>query len=256
MNSEEKKKLLSLYEKASKHSNYQVLPKRLELLLKGEVEPNTRSEVARLRYMLKNVPVKNKKIIDIGGNTGFFTFELLEKGADSVAYYEGNKEHAHFVSLAANLLGFAGKVLVNNEYFSFKHSRKKYDIGLLLNVLHHVGDDYGDREVSMEEAKEIILEQLNWMTEIVDTLIFQLGFNWQGDISRPLFEKGTKREMIDFIAKGTKGNWQIDSVGVAEKMNGEIVYNDLNDVNVQRDDSLGEFLNRPLFILKSKKVKW
>jgi hypothetical protein len=36
--------------------------------------------------------------------------------------------------------------------------------------------------------------------------------------------------------------------------NGKINYKLLNHSNIERNDSLGEFLNRPLFILKSKKL--
>lgn len=34
---------------------------------------------------------EGKSVLDIGGNSGFFTFELIEKGAKKIHYYEGNK---------------------------------------------------------------------------------------------------------------------------------------------------------------------
>jgi hypothetical protein len=39
---------------------------------------------------------------------------------------------------------------------------------------------------------------------------------------------------------------------VAQELNGEVAYADLDDTNIQRVDSLGEFLNRPIFIMRSK----
>ena len=59
--------------------------------------------------------------------------------------------------------------------------------------------------------------------------------------------------MIDFITQGIQSNWDVVSIAVPEKTESGIVYKELNDKNIIREDSLGEFLNRPLFILKSKK---
>ena len=39
---------------------------------------------------------------------------------------------------------------------------------------------------------------------------------------------------------------------MAQKKDAEIEYEDINEENNVRKDSLGEFLNRPLFIMKSK----
>ena len=63
---------------------------------------------------------------------------------------------------------------------------------------------------------------------------------------------GTKGEVIDFVDSGTRDTWSIQSVGIAETSNARIVYKNLNSNNIQRQDTLGEFLNRPLFIMKSK----
>lgn len=44
-------------------------------------------------------------------------------------------------------------------------------------------------------------------------------------------------------------------VGIAQRSEGGLIeYIELNDENIKRDDSLGEFLNRPIFVLKSKGV--
>ena len=62
-----------------------------------------------------------------------------------------------------------------------------------------------------------------------------------------------KEEMVEFIKEGTKECWEIVDVGVAERISDDINYVDLNDYNRQRMDEIGEFLNRPIFILKSIK---
>lgn len=251
-----KEELIDHYSKKSKHSNYQVMPTKLkEILDNGDIETRTRSEKERLRYMLDKIDVKGKTVLDIGGNTGFFAFEFLDAGAKKAHLYEGNKEHADFVALAARALGVENDMAVSNNYFKFDDKQTdSYNIVLLLNVLHHLGDDYGDSELSIDQAKVDIIKQLNSLSTQTETLAFQLGFNWQGDPAKPLFEHGTKQEVIEYIRSGTKDRWELLSTGVAERDGENIKYIDLNDSNIERDDSLGEFLNRPIFILRSKDI--
>lgn len=81
-----------------------------------------------------------------------------------------------------------------------------------------------------------------------------MGFNWKGDSKECLFENGTKAEMEQFLKEGTKDYWNILFIGIAEKQNNDIIYQEMNKDNNKRQDDLGEFLNRPIFILKSKSI--
>jgi len=246
-------KLRKLYFVDSKHSNYQVLSARLASKMGARhMKINSRYERERLEYIFKNISIKEKTLVDIGGNTGFFTFESLEAGAENVHCYEGNNEHALFLKEAAKVLQYSEKVKVFNEYYSFNSKSKlKYDVTFLLNVLHHFGDDFGDESLSVHDAKKQMALQLNSMASKTDLLVFQLGFCWKGRRDLALFEQGTKRELIDFVVDSVEGNWVINSIGVPEKRGGSIQYVDLNDTNILRDDALGEFLNRPIFIMSS-----
>jgi SAM-dependent methyltransferase len=250
--------LKNMYRKKSKHSNYQILPKRLRRKI-GTIDVNVKNnyEYERLEYILNKVDVKSKRILDIGGNTGFFTFEAIDNGASFVHYYEGNKTHAEFVRLASEVLDVRNKIKITDKYFPFdrkdKFEEDKYDIMFLLNVLHHIGDDYGNDKISEYMAKKVIISQLNGLSEITNILIFQLGFNWKGNRNICLFENGTKKELIDYILNGTKDNWKVTEIGIPELLQDEIKYCDLNNSNMERDDKLGEFLNRPIFIMESKR---
>jgi len=248
--------LEKLFIEESKHSGYQVLSSRLSHFINIDKKyVKSRYEKERLKYIMENINIKNKTVLDIGGNTGFFTFELIDNGAEKVCYYEGNKTHAKFVSGAADIIGIRDKVEIKNEYFTFnKELSDRYDLVLLLNVLHHISDDYGDKKISsIERAKDVILSQLNSLSTIAETMVFQMGFNWKGNKELGLFQYGTKREMIDFVKEGTNGYWTIYKIGIAEYRNGLVEYHDLNDTNIIRCDSMGEFLNRPIFIMKSLK---
>jgi SAM-dependent methyltransferase len=248
-------KLKILYAQSSKHSNYQILSSRLSAIIGDNLEVKSRHEVERLNFILENLNIKEKNVADIGGNTGFFSFELIERGVKHVDYFEGNKIHSNFVKLAASLLGLTDRIKVTNKYINFENEleEKKYDITLLLNVLHHLGDDYGNRSITIEEVKQHILKQLNSLAVKTSFLVFQLGFNWKGDITLGLFANGTKREMIQFISEGTKDYWEILNIGIPDLLNGTVIYYQGRKYNIDRNDSVGEFLNRPLFIIKSKR---
>jgi 2-polyprenyl-3-methyl-5-hydroxy-6-metoxy-1,4-benzoquinol methylase len=249
-------KLTELYNRTSKHSNYQVLARPLQPFIKQDrLNIISRYEIERLDYILSRYTVKEKMIADIGGNTGFFTLECAVQGASTVLYFEGNDAHSEFVSEAACVLNVDKVVKVFIEYINFKDNfNHQVDVCFLLNVLHHIGDDYGNLALSREEAKNEILKSLSYMSHRSRILIFQLGFNWKGDENLPMFEHGTKAELIDFICKGIAEDWEILNIGIAEQTKSKVEYHDLNETNIQRDESLGEFLNRPLFIMRSLNV--
>ncbi len=250
-----KSSLIDLYNKTSKHSHYQVLATPLKEIIPDDMQDvHSRWEEERLHYILNKLPCKDITVADIGGNTGYFTMELIYSGAGSALYIEGNKAHSSFVQEAVTALGWQDKVNVFPEYVKFDDDLTflNVDVTLLLNVLHHVGDDYGHQYQSVHEAKKNILHSLHRLSHRSQYLVFQLGFNWKGNKNYPLFEKGTKKELIDFVERGVRDSWSVEHIGIAEKSESTIIYNDMNPGNIKRQDSLGEFLNRPLFIMKSR----
>lgn len=250
-------KLKILYNKSSKHSHYQTLASPVrEIIGDDYICASSRYEQQRLNYIVSILDPKDKKILDIGGNTGFFSFEMLMLGAESVVYYEGNKEHSEFVRYASDCLQLSHKISINNQYFDFDHNLpclpKEYDITLVLNVLHHIGDDYGEKELSMQNAKQAIIRSLNNLCNISKYLVLQLGFCWKGNRKNMLFEHGTKQEMLEFLYQGISVFWEIIDVGIAERNNNQVKYVKQSSENMKRNDDLGEFLNRPILVLQSR----
>jgi SAM-dependent methyltransferase len=250
-------KLQQLYNKTSKHSGYQILPSVLAPLVSTSGGAfKSRHESERLDFIRSVVSLENKRILDIGGNTGFFTFESIKYGAQGVVYYDGNADHAAFVRVAADLMKVDHLVSIRSEYFDFntEQSPELFDVAFLLNVLHHVGDDYGNSAIDIAEAKRLMIRHLVRMAGIADTVVFQMGYCWKGNRDLPLFDRGIKEEMIQFVRDGIGNVFIITAIGIPERIHGEIVYRRPSNRNLKRNDGIGEFLNRPIFILSRKRI--
>ena len=233
---------------------YQALAGNIRRILgEASVREYHKYEEERLQYILSKLDIRDKCVVDIGSNAGYFAFELLDAGARKVICYEGIGTLTQFMQPSADALGVTDRVDVRSELFDFstiEHSLG--DVALLLNVIHHFGRYYGDAKLSMEEAKKGMIEQLNAFSKVAPQIVFQLGFNWKGDPHHPLFKEGTKAEMIEFISNGISDTWEIKHAGIARKDGDTVYYEDFHDSNMTRDDTLGEFLNRPLFILQRR----
>lgn len=239
---------------SGKHAQYQILPVWLSTLLGGDTHaPSSRYEEERFAFISKYVDMQGKTFVDIGSNMGFFSFSALHAGAAHVTCYEGTAAHAEFMKDCSNLLGVQKKLEINSRYFTFVDEEVNVDVAFLLNVLHHLGDDYGDPKLKIAQAKEEIITHLNSMHGKCRTLVFQLGFNWRGDRHLPLFKNGTKSELINYIIEHSQRFWNILQIGIAvNDEDGKIIYRPVDEHNIERYDEMGEFLNRPLFIMHQR----
>jgi len=249
-----KQDLVRLYEQNSKHSAYQILPPSLKRIIGDQVvQVIPRFEAERFAWLKSKLDFAGLKIVDIGGNTGYFTFESLDSGANQVVYIEGNVSHSIFVSKATALL--EANVKIVNKYFDFNEDLKGdyFDIVLLFNVIHHLGDDFGDPSFTKSQALEKMKSSINYFADKTERLVLQIGFCWKGDRNQLLFENGTKSEMLEFIKDTVDGIWELEHVGIAEVQGEETVFVDMAEANLVRKDTMGEFRNRPILILKNLK---
>ncbi|TXI79046.1 MAG: methyltransferase domain-containing protein [Flavobacteriales bacterium] len=246
-------RLKELYGRVSKHSHYQIMPDFLADLV-DPVALNkrySRYEVERMEYFQKHVPFQGARVVDVGANTGYFSFASAQAGAAEVVAYEGNREHAEFLRTAAEIYHKPVRVLEEYMDFSGPLPGSPFDIILLLNVLHHVGDDFGDQSLTIDRARREIIKNLNHLADKTKHLILQIGFSWKTNYDFPLFAHGTKGEMIEMFREGVRGTWVIEAIGIAREEDGRTIYRELSAENIMREDRLGEFRNRPIFILKS-----
>jgi hypothetical protein len=253
-----KAELQRLYADSSKHSVYQNVPDFVsaELGYTETIDEGWRGDRPRLEFLSKfRAPIDGETWMDFGANTGFFTLSLAHDYPQAAFIaVEANPNHACFIERVAHNFELRNVQVIKRavglrELSTLPHS----DFILHLNVLHHAGHDF-DADLVPDRASfpKYAASYMQALRERASTMLFQMGFNWKGDIRRCLFEKGTKAEMIDFVSRGTGGTWKIEHIGVAERQPDGVRYADINDANVRRDDSLGEFLNRPLFIMHAR----
>ncbi|MCB9170791.1 MAG: hypothetical protein H6597_03810 [Flavobacteriales bacterium] len=253
---EQTERLKDLYRSASRHSQYQIMPGFLaELVDPGQLNKLwDRFERERMEYFTRKVDMRGKRVVDIGANTGYFAFEALEAGAREVICYEGDADHVEFMRIAAEM--FNKPLVVHQEFMDFKNPLEEapVDVVLLLNVLHHVGFDFGEKDIDIEEAKGRIVKNLNWFADQTRYMIFQIGFSWMTQYDKPLFPNGTKSEMIAWLLPLLIDHWEVIEIGIAEVREGATRYEPLGERNIERNDAIGEFRNRPIFVLKSKLI--
>jgi hypothetical protein len=244
------RKLASLLCAQSKHCSYQELHPWVRYVLGDQHSPPGKQESQRWEYMATVLDFKGLTVLDIGANCGYFSLAAIEKGAAIVHAFEGNQVHAEFIREIASLLNIAPKLIVSSEYYEFSHQNSQVaDIALCLNVLHHLGDDYGGPSGTRHGAKNKIGEQLCRLASRADYCWLQLGFNWKGDPSQPLFTNGLKAEMIEFVRESCCDAWQIEDIAIYDPVNH--CYKPASAELFECFYLAGEFLNRPLILLRS-----
>lgn len=204
----------------------------------------------RADYILENLNYNNLKVLDIGANLGYFSLSAALNGATEVLSVESDKVAIEFIKLQLKLLGMEKVVKTQDFPFDFGVKQNKtYDVILCLNVLHHIGRYFGDKDLNLEEAKTKLIEYLNLLSCSTKYCWFQIGFNWKGNIEFPLFDNGLKSELIEFVVSNISDYWEVKKIAI---FNDETMRYSSNNYKMDRIEELGEFGNRPLFLLESK----
>lgn len=212
--------LRSLYQDASKHSVYQNIPKFVQMALgyREKINEEWRGDTARYKYILKILKDERiTNIVDIGANTGFFSHSLAHdlEGLEVTAI-EPNKSHADFIREINSIFNLKQINVINSalEYKDIDQLNKKFDCGLLLNVLHHAGVDFDEGEIqSPDEFWSYFRKYCEKLGVVFPMMILQLGYNWGGDKGKPIVSPDNLVEMMrGLIINSMYSSWRIKKV--------------------------------------------
>lgn len=136
---------------------------------------------------------KNLKILDVGSNAGFYTFNFAKKGA-SLKSYECHERYSYIGKVIAEEKKL--KVDWASEAFHSKAltSKDKFDAALLLSVFQWMAE--GD--IKNQEA----LDSLKLISDQSDYLFFELSFN-SGKSCVRTSKINHYAEMIQFLKRST-----------------------------------------------------
>ena len=112
---------------------------------------------------------RNKKVIDLGCQNGFFSFKVKESGARLVHAVDKSKESVNTAMEIAMVKGLPIKFwvmeLISEEF------KEKYDCALLLNVIHHFKEPIKMCEKVFKICNTLILEIMINQTKVEYSII-------------------------------------------------------------------------------------
>lgn len=210
------------------------------------------SERASFIFNEKNVEGKN--VLDIGANQGYMSVEASLRGAQLIDAFESNEVDGAFLANAAESLGVLNDLTAHVDNYDFEKRNDRWNYVLCLNVLHHVGRYFDQHINTLDKAKWVISQHLQRLLTKGGCIWLQLGFNWQGNIEQPMFSQGTKREMTEFVARLIGAKARIVTIGIyspVSRMYEKVGSDDWSHPLWQRIEELGEFGNRPLYLIEA-----
>lgn len=209
----------------------------------------------RAAFMFNHKSAVGQRVLDIGANQGFMSIEAALRGAQSVDAFESNEVDGLFLSRAAKAFAELRAVRAHTDNYAFEQANNSsWNYVICLNVLHHIGRYFDAHVHSLSEAKTVMSRHLQGLLAKQGCVWLQLGFNWQGNTQQPMFAQGTKREMTDFVASLVGQGARLSTIGIYNPIGRayeSVTQGDWAHPLWQRIDSLGEFGNRPLYLIES-----
>jgi len=208
----------------------------------------------RAEFMFDHKSSAGKNVLDIGANQGYMSIEAALRGARSVDAFESNAVDGAFLAQLSHRFAALQAVSAQTLNYEFEQDNNgRWDHVICLNVLHHVGRYFDGHVRDLSEAKILMAEYLQRLLTPNGAVWLQLGFNWQGNTQQPMFTHGTKQEMTAFVKQMVGLHAKISTIGIYNPQHqayDEVAYGDWAHPLWQRSDGLGEFANRPLYLIE------
>ncbi len=269
--------LANLYYDRSKHSVYQTLPKFVEEALgfNFSIDQQWRGDEVRMAYLSDLIDWSDKRVVDIGANTGYFSLNLARHHGCRAICYESNARHCRLIERIADYFAMQDICVVERSVgIREVGSMVEADVALLLNVLHHVGHDFDQTRVnSPSEVENYCIEYLARLRTRVSTLVLQMGYNWGGNKTTPIIAVSDTRKFFDYQRRILSlAGWRIARGGMAFRDAAGISYRDLDlsaltgdsaaalrigaesrlVQNLSVQEGMSEFYRRPLLLCRAE----
>lgn len=113
----------------------------------------------RMKSILEEMNLKNKCVLDIGSNDGYFSLKLAEMGAEVTAV-EANKDRIEKARFVFETKGFSEKIrLMNSNIYELRMEEiGRFDLVLCMGFLHRVPDLYSVLEIITKLGNTVLLE--------------------------------------------------------------------------------------------------
>ena len=122
---------------------------------------------------------KNRRIIDLGGNSGYFSFGLISSGiASSAQVIDANKDFLQAGRRFARLLDRENQISFISRKIDLDFVRSEmgfFDITIINNLLHHAGYLFDAERVREHGWNNYLVEFLGCLYEKSDVVILGLG---------------------------------------------------------------------------------
>ena len=138
-----------------KFGNYQTFPKSFLKKFKNIVSPRysinqVKLDYARYKFLVENIKLNNIDIVEFGSNLGYFCLSIAQDYNSFITGYEPIGHYSRCSQIISELMEWDKKVKFHSTPIKLNDiaKLKKADLLIELNVLHHAGSFYDQRNVS------------------------------------------------------------------------------------------------------------
>lgn len=217
----------------TKHGLYQMLPpsliKKMPELM--EFSFSRRLDDKRYNWFSEKLDYSGKKVMDIGGNIGYFSFRLADEKKAQMIIYEPHEKHIEAVESIKSILNIDNqKIKCVNQGVGLNDIEHipEQDIILLFNVLQHAGEDFDSEYVKdIADWRDYTIRYLKAIRNKTENMVFQMGYAWLGHKDNFCEDK----EIIPFTVNILQeAGWKIKDCGViANVLSPQYIDHPLND---------------------------
>lgn len=201
----------------SKHGLYQMLPPTL-IKKMPELEKfsfSRRLDDKRYEWFSEKLDFDGKRVMDIGGNIGYFSFRLASEKNAHLTIYEPQEQHIKAIESIKPIIDMPDeKVKCVNQGVGLDDIKTlpEQDIILLFNVLQHAGEDYDKKYVpDISHWRDYTISYLQALRSKTKNMVFQMGYTWLGHEDSFCHEE----DFITFTVKLLEdAGWKINNCGV------------------------------------------